>query len=104
MLVFPPYEVLRNREYWPEYQTQFWLAGITLAGVAVSGWVPRRAAGWLQMILAGVGAGYGAWALLTLRPAANELLNAPWAVGLGWVALLAGYGGVAVTAVGRDRA
>ena len=95
LLVLPSYEAFRNREYWPEYQSQFVVACITLAGVAAGGFVPRRAAGWLQIILAAAGCGYGAWTLLTLRPAANELLNAPWAVGLGWMAMLAGFAGVA---------
>lgn len=99
LLVLPPYEAFRNRAYWPEYQTQFLMACAALAGVAVAGFVPRRATGWLQIIVAAAGGGCGAWALLTLRPAANELLNAPWAVGLGWVAMLAGFAGVAVAAV-----
>jgi hypothetical protein len=98
LLVLPPYEAFRNREYWPEYQTQFWVACVTIAGVAVTGLAPRRAIGWLQVALAAAGAGCGAWALFTLRPAANELLNAPWAVGLGWMAMLAGLATVAVTA------
>ncbi len=98
LLVFPPYEAFVNREYWPEYQTQFWVACAAVAGVAACGLVPRWARGWLRIALAAAGAGCGAWALLTLRPAANELLNAPWAVGLGWLAMLAGLAAVAVTA------
>ncbi len=98
MLVLPPYEAFVNREYWPEYQIQFWVACGVVAGVAASGLVPRWARGWLQIALAAAGAWCGAWALLTLRPAANELLNAPWVVGLGWLAMLAGLAVVAVTA------
>ena len=98
LLILPPYEVWRNREYWPEYQTQFLLAGVALAGVALGGLAPRWATAWLQIFLAAAGAGCGAWALLTLRPAANELLNATWSLGFGWVAMLAGFAGVAVTA------
>jgi len=101
LLVLPPYEAFLNREYWPEYQTQFGVACAAMAGVAASGLTPRRAIGWLQVALAAAGAGYGAWALLTLRPAANELLNAPWALGLGWLAMLAGLAAVAVTAAWR---
>jgi hypothetical protein len=99
LLVLPPYEAFRNREYWPEYQTQFWVACVAVTGVAAGGLAPGWAAGWLQIALAAGGAGCGAWALLTLRPAANELLNAPWAVGLGWLAMLAGLTGVAATAI-----
>ncbi len=98
LLVLPPYEAFVNRDYWPEYQTQFWVACVSVAAVAASGLVPRRAIGWLRIALAAAGAGCGAWGLLTLRPAANELLNAPWAVGLGWLAMLAGLAAVAVTA------
>jgi hypothetical protein len=98
LLVLPPYEAFRNPEYWPEYQTQFWVTCISLAGVAASGLAPRQAVGWLQIALAAAGAGCGAWALLTLRPAANELLNATWPVGLGWPAMLVGLAGVAATA------
>ena len=98
LLILPPYEVLRNRDYWPEYQTQFLLTGITLVGVAASGFALRQVSRGLQIVLSAAGAGYGAWALITLRPAANELLNAPWPVGLGWWAMLAGFAGVAVTA------
>jgi hypothetical protein len=99
LLVLPPYEAFRNREYWPEYQTQFWAACAALAGVAACGLVPRWARPGLQIILAGAGAGYGGWALMTLRPAANELLNAPWGGGAGWVVMLAGFAGVIVAAV-----
>ena len=98
LLVLPPYEAFRNPEYWPEYQAQFWVACLAVAGVAVAGFVPRRAAGWLQILLALAGGGCGAWALVTLRPAANELLNAPWNVGLGWVVMLASLAGVVVAA------
>jgi hypothetical protein len=98
LLVLPPYEAFRNREYWPEYQLQFWVACVTVAGVAVSGCVPRQVTGWLRILLAAAGAGCGAWAVLMLRPAANELLNTPWAVGLGWPAMLAGLAGVAAAA------
>jgi hypothetical protein len=98
LLVLPPYEAFRNREYWPEYQMQFWIACVTLAGVAASGFVPRKGLGVLETVLAVAAAACSAWALLTLRPAANELLNAPWAVGLGWPAMLAGLAGVAVAA------
>jgi len=101
LLVLPPYEAFLNREYWPEYQTQFGVACAAMAGAAASGLAPRRAIGWLQVALAAAGAGCGAWALLTLRPAANELLNAPWALGLGWLAMLAGLAAVAVTAAWR---
>ncbi len=109
LLILPPYEVWRNREYWPEYQNQFLLAGVALAGVALGGLAPRGATAWLQVVLAAAGTGYGAWALLTLRPAANELLNATWPVGFGWGAMLAGFAVVAVTAawswvVRRQRA
>jgi len=98
LLVFPPYEAFRIREYWPEYQIQFWVACAALAGVAASGLAPRRVIEGLQIALAAAGGGYAAWALLTLRPAANELLNATWPVGLGWPAMLAGFLGVMVTA------
>jgi hypothetical protein len=103
ILVLPPYEAFRNPEYWPEYQTQFIMAGATLLGLGLCQLLPDPLEALLPIILALVGGGYGAWALLTLRPAANELLNSPWAVGLGWVAMLAGLAGV-VVAGGVDLA
>lgn len=94
VLVLPPYEAFRNPDYWPEYQTQFIVACATLLGLGLSQLLPDRFAAGLQISLALAGGGYGAWALLTLRPAANELLNSLWAVGLGWMAMLAGFAGV----------
>lgn len=94
-LVLPLYEVLRNREYWPEYQAQFIVACAALLGMAICQFLPRRVNACLQIVFALVGGGYGAWALATLRPVANELMNAPWAVGYGWMAMLAGFAGLA---------
>jgi hypothetical protein len=96
LLVLPPYEVLRNRDYWLEYQPQFIVAGAAWLGIAACQFLPKRANALLQIIFALVGGGYGAWALTALRPAANELLNAPWAVGYGWMAMLVGFAGLAV--------
>jgi hypothetical protein len=96
LLVLPPYEAFRNRDYWPEYQTQFIVACAALLGIAVCQLLPNKVNALLQIALALVGGAYGAWALTTLRPTANELLNAPWAVGYGWIAMLVGFAGLAV--------
>jgi hypothetical protein len=98
LLVLPPYEAFRNAEYWPEYQTQFALACATLLGLAACQVVPDWLDAGLQVVFALLGSGCGAWALLTLKPAADDVLNAPWAVGLGWMAMLLGLAAVAVTA------
>ena len=96
-LVLPPYEILRDRAYWPEFQTQFIVAGATFLGVLACQLLPRQVIALVQIAAALVGGYYGAWALWTLRPAANEVLNALWAVGLGWGVMLAGWVGLAVT-------
>ncbi len=96
-LVLPPYEILRDRQSWPEFQTQFVATGLTLLGVLACPLLPRPVNAGLQVAAALTGGGYGAWALWTVRPAASEVLNAPWAIGLGWGVMLAGWAGLAVT-------
>ena len=95
LLVLPPYEAFRNRDLWPEYQMQFVVACAALLGIAVCQFLPKKVNALLQIVFALVGGGYGAWTLATLRPTANELLNASWAVGYGWVAMLVGFAGLA---------
>jgi len=94
--VMPPYEAFRDSAYWPDYQAQFAVACVIVLGLAVCQFVPNWLEAGLQMVFSLLGGGCGAWALLTLKPAADEVLNAPWAIGLGWFAVLFGLAGVAV--------
>jgi len=96
--VMPPYEAFRDSAYWPDYQTQFAVACATLLGLAACQFAPNWLEAGLQVVFALLGAGCGAWALLTLKPAADEVLNAPWAIGPGWFAVWLGLGVAAAAA------
>jgi hypothetical protein len=43
----------------------------------------------------------GLFALLTVRPIASALLNAAWPIGLGWVLMLVGFAGLALSALAQ---
>ena len=97
LFVLPPYEAFTRADYWPDYQSQFWVACAALAGIGVCQFLPSRVKTGLQMVFALVGGGYGAWTLILLRPTANELLNASWSVGYGWGVMLIGFAGLIVS-------
>jgi len=75
----------------PEYRAQLFVAslGIVLLGLAL--YLPADLKAALQTLLAVLGGGLGLWSLLVLRPVASDLLGAPWAIGLGWLVMLAGF-------------
>ena len=99
--LFPAYPYLLTAYKEPEFQFQFFLACVLPFGLLLTRYLPAEFNALIQIPLALLGAGYGAWAFLTVRPLFSELLNAPWAIGPGWFAMVAGFVGLAVMGVRR---
>lgn len=97
--IFPPYPYLLTAYADPEFQLQFFVALATLFGLILTLYLPVGLNTVLQILLAGLGGAYGLWTLLAVRPVASALLNAPWAIGLGWFVMLAGFVGLIVSGV-----
>jgi|GEM_PF-712776 len=97
--VFPPYPYLFSAYADPEFQLQFFVALATLFGLILTLYLPVGLNSVLQILLAGLGGAYGLWTLLAVRPVASALLNAPWAIGLGWFVMLAGFVGLIISGV-----
>jgi hypothetical protein len=89
-LLIPPYPYVLTALADPEYRVQLVTAALTLVLVVGVLFAPPSLKDLLQTGLALAGAGLGAWALATVRPAASEVLGASWPLGLGWFSLLAG--------------
>ena len=89
--VFPPYPYLLTAVTDPEYQTQLFVASLGVVVLVLALYLPADLKAALQTLLAVAGGGLGLWSLLALRPVASELLGAPWAIGLGWLIMLAGF-------------
>ncbi|MCC6187501.1 MAG: hypothetical protein IT318_00590 [Anaerolineales bacterium] len=100
-IVVPPYPYLLSAYADPEYRLQLLVAGLTLLALVVVVYLPRDLSALLQSALAGLGGSVGLWAVLVLRPAASEVLNAPWALGLGWYLMLLGFAGLVLSGVSR---
>ncbi|HEY4579539.1 MAG TPA: hypothetical protein VIG89_00770 [Candidatus Acidoferrales bacterium] len=92
--VFPPYPYLLTAYKEAEFQAQFFIAGALPFGILLTLYLPAELNDLVQICLAGLGGAYGLWALLAVQPVASELLNAPWAIGIGWLAMLAGFAGL----------
>ncbi len=92
LVIFPPYPYLLTAYADREYQGQLFVAAATLLGLLFSLYLPVDLKDLLQIVLGLVGAALAAWAVANLRPVASALLNAPWPIGLGLVALLLGFG------------
>ena len=90
-LVFPPYPYLLTAYADPEYRGQLFAASLSVVILLLTLYLPADLKAGLQIVLAGLGGGLGLWGLLTVRPAASELLARPWAIGLGWPIMLAGF-------------
>jgi hypothetical protein len=99
--VLPPYPYLLTAYADPEFQLQLLVAAITLIAVLLVTFLPDSLSAILQTVLALAGLAVGAWGLLTVRPLAAELLNAAWPIGLGWYAMLAGFGWLALLGLRR---
>jgi hypothetical protein len=101
-IVFPPYPAYVFPDYWPEYQTQFIIACITVLACGASYLAPERIRNAAQVLLALLGAGYGAWAWWTLRPTLQEFLGPTWAApGWGWLCMLLGLAGLAYLGIAQ---
>ena len=94
--VFPPYPYLFTALADPEYRAQLFVASLGVVVLVLALYLPSDLKAALQILVAVVGGGCGLWALVMLRPVAADLLSAPWAVGLGWPIMLAGFGVLAV--------
>ncbi|MCC7361643.1 MAG: hypothetical protein IT317_19320 [Anaerolineales bacterium] len=101
LIVFPPYPYLLTAYADPEYQPQLLAAALTLIGVMVVVFLPADLGAALQTLLALGALALGAWALAAVQPSASDLLGAPWAVGLGWWAMLLGLGWLALLGLRR---
>ena len=101
LIIFPPYPYLLTAYADPEYQPQLLVAALTLIAVIVGLFLPGDLSALLQTLLAAGALAVGAWALVTVRPVAGELLGAPWAVGLGWWAMLLGLAWLALMGLRR---
>jgi hypothetical protein len=97
--VIPPYPYVLTAYADPEYQTQLFVGGVTLLASLVVAYLPRELNAALQSILAASAGAVGLWAVLTLRPAANAVINAHWDLGPGWFVMLAGLAGLALSAL-----
>ncbi len=100
-VLFPPYPYLLTAIRDPEFQGQFFVACATLLGLFIVAYLPAELKDGLQVLLALVGAGLSLFALLTLRPVASVLLNAPWPIGAGWVAVVLGFGALALAGLAQ---
>ena len=99
--LFPAYPYILTAYKDPEFQFQFFIACAIPFGILLTFYLPTELKDLLQIPLALLGGAYGLWSLLAVRPAATELLDAPWAVGLGWVAMLAGFAGLIIASLAR---
>jgi hypothetical protein len=101
LVVFPPYPYLLTALRDPEFQGQFFIACLTLLGLALVGYLPAGLKDGLQFLLGLAGALLAGFALLTLRPVASALLNTAWPIGLGWVLLVAGFAALAAAGLAQ---
>ena len=91
LVLFPPYPYLLTAIRDPEFQGQFFVACATLLGLVILAYLPAELKDGLQVLLGLAGAALSLFGLLILRPAASELLNAPWPIGAGWVMFVLGF-------------
>jgi hypothetical protein len=99
--LFPAYPYILTAYKDPEFRFQFFLACALPFGLLLTLYLPAELNALIQIPLALLGAGYGAWTFLTVRPIFSELLNASWTIGLGWFVMLAGFVGLAWAGVRR---
>jgi hypothetical protein len=88
-VVLPPYPYLLTALGDGEFRLQLLVGALALAGVVVVLYLPYELNALLQLVVPIVGALAAITALLSLRPAANGVLNAVWPLGMG-VPLLVG--------------
>lgn len=100
-VILPPYPYLLTAVRDPEFQAQFFVGCATLLGVLLVAYLPAEVKDVLQCLLGLAGFLLGLFAMLTLRPAASEVLNAPWPIGLGWLAMLAGFASLALAGLAQ---
>lgn len=100
-VVFPPYPYLLTAYADAEYQLQLLVAAVTLLAVFGVTFLPGELSAALQAALAALALAVAAWALLTVRPIAGDLLGTAWGVGLGWLIMLGGFGWLALLALRR---
>jgi hypothetical protein len=100
--VFPPYEAYVRRDWWPEYQPQFFVACAALLGLVVVLVLPEEVTDVLQLLIAAVAGVYTFWLVFALWSAvAYELLHIPWTLGYGWALTLMGFLGLALAGASR---
>ena len=100
-VILPPYPYILTALRDPEFQGQFFIGLATLLGLVIVAYLPAELKDGLQIVLALAGAALGAFALLTLRSVASELLNAAWPVGAGWLVMLAGFAALGLAGVAQ---
>ncbi len=95
LVVVPPFPYFLTAYADPEYRVQLFVALFSLVALPLALYLPDQVKAVVQIGLAVAGGALGMWALLTVRPVASNLLGAPWAIGLGWAVMLAGFVGLA---------
>jgi hypothetical protein len=95
LVIIPPYPYLLTAYADPEYRLQLFVSLFLLIALPLALYLPDQVKATAQAGLAAAGGALGLWSLLTVRPVASELLGAPWAIGLGWGAMLAGFAALA---------
>jgi hypothetical protein len=101
LVVVPPYPYFLTAYADPEYRVQLFVTLFGLVALPLALYLPDQAKAVAQIVLAVAGGAIGLWALLTVRPVASDLLGAPWAVGLGWYLMLAGFAVLAWVGLGQ---
>ena len=90
-VVVPPYPYFLTAYADPEYRVQLFVALFCLVALLLALYLPDQVKAVAQIGLAVAGVVIGLWAVLTVRPVASGLLGEPWPIGLGWVAMVAGF-------------
>jgi hypothetical protein len=101
LVVVPPYPYFLTAYADPEYRVQLFVALFSLVALPLALYLPDQVKAVAQIVLAVAGGAIALWALLTVRPVASDLLGAPWAIGLGWYLMLAGFAVLAWVGLGQ---
>lgn len=89
-VVLPPYPYLLTAHADPEYRAQLLAAILTFAAFLIVVYLPHDLNAAAQLVVALAALVSAVPPMLSVRPAAEGVLNAAWPLGLGWPALLAG--------------
>src|SRR5688572_10598001 len=100
-VILPPYPYLLTALSDPEFRAQFFIGCAALLGLVIVAYLPAELKDGLQFLLGLAGLLLGTYALLTLRPAASAVLNAPWPIGLGWLAMVVGFAALALAGLAQ---